>query len=397
MLRGDVGPRHEPPPLRRAPGPQPRPRGRAGARPGSRPVRRLLQPSRERAARRRLRRGARRADPGADRPAVPELRDGAERRRGPPRAAGHAPREDGPAARRPEDRLLLRLPPRPPLRGLHLRRPRGARLDGGGRRRDRRHGRRLEPPSRLLRRRLLALADRIGREALARDPRRRALRRRRRDRRRLPDVPLEPRLPAGRARPPRRGGAADPLPLRARRPRARARRPNPRAREALRQHEGLRRAAWRRSPPAPKQPGGEACLSPAARRRRRPSDVAHRRLRLPLRREHRPDRRRRARRRGARNAPGRGPLGRLQVHVLRPGAGPHQAGDRREAASPASSSPPARPTCTRRPSGAPPPARASTPSSARWRTSASTARGSTRTARPRPTRRSTSGASSSRR
>ena len=114
-----------------------------------------------------------------------------------------------------------------------------------------------------------------------------------------------------------RGAAAGALPHRARRAGARASTP-----DAL----GLQRHFV----PTPR---------PAGRRRRRSArrgggaDGPHRRLRLPLRREHRPHRRLRAGRRGARaSMPGRRPLGRLQVHVLRPGPDPHQAGDRREEA-----------------------------------------------------------------
>ena len=122
----------------------------------------------------------------------------------------------------------------------------------------------------------------------------------------------------------RRGAAADPLPHRAGRPRARPRR---RGRSGSDRHfvEHARRSVDR-----PRQaPAGDA------RERRAEgggADVPHRRLRLPLRREHRPHRRLRAGGRDAARAARRRPLRRLQVHVLRPRPGADQAGHRREEA-----------------------------------------------------------------
>ena len=82
-------------------------------------------------------------------------------------------------------------------------------------------------------------------------------------------------------------------------------------------------------PPSLSSPGWPRRRSPP-RQKGGCADGPHRRLRLPLRREHRPHRGLRQGGRGPREASGRRPLLRLQVHVLGPRPGPRQAGHRRE-------------------------------------------------------------------
>ena len=118
--------------------------------------------------------------------------------------------------------------------------------------------------------------------------------------------------------------------------------------------------------------------------------AADRRLRLPLRHEHRRHGRRcggpRVGRQKRPRAARRGRRPRLPVHVLEPRPGAHREGHRASSGSTASSWRPARRTCTRRRSAARATGPASTRTCASWSRSASRSPGSTRTRRPPPPR-----------
>ena len=130
--------------------------------------------------------------------------------------------------------------------------------------------------------------------------------------------------------------------------------------------------------PRPARDGARGTTSaPAARRVH-----ADRRLRLPLRHQHRRRRRRRGGSRLGRRAPGaarRRRRARLHVHVLEPRPGADRGGHPTSWGSTASWSPPAPRTCTRRRSAAPASGPGSTPTCASSSRSANRSRGSTPT------------------